>query len=169
MGVEQTWSTWIFLGALAAVTAGLLWAWSRGLRSWKRLLPEVHPDGWTRSTVYGQVRHQVGAQFGSTFESDSDPGALWRLYWELPDKLVAVRRPKFPRPMGALVTTVTTDGVEVDYDDTRVLLAWIDAAMVAKAAAHAERLQGREGGAEEFIELLVAAGATPVVVATTES
>jgi len=71
--------------------------------------------------------------------------------------------------MGALVTTVTTDGVEVDYDDTRVLLAWIDAAMVAKAAAHAERLQGREGGAEEFIELLVAAGATPVVVATTES
>lgn len=160
---EQTVTTWVFLGGLAAVTAVLLVLWSLGMRRWRRLLPELHPAGWTPSSAYtpaGRAREQ----FGSTFESATDPRARWRLYHELPDRLVAVRRAKYPRPTGVITATVGTTGAEADYDDTRVLLTGLDRRVLKVAVANAEQCRGRPGGADRFVELLVEAGAVRVPV-----
>lgn len=140
------WQTWLFVGTLSVVAVGLLWLWTRTWRTWVDRLPEADPVGWTPWDDWWIAEKVEGGDFGREWLSDSDPGAAWHLYWELTDRLVAVRRVRVPPPRANLSASLAQPGLVSGYESARVLLEGMMAER-ARIVRRSRMLEGEPGGA----------------------
>ena len=92
-------STWLFLGALGAATAGVLAFYGRSIQSWT--VPSPRTDLVTPGHFVRMRGHQPEVDLGRGWRSTDDPGAAWHLWWSVGSgEVVGLRYSALPPPPG---------------------------------------------------------------------
>lgn len=97
--VEQELTTWVFLGALAAATAGVLAFYGRTISVWSA--PEARTD-LVSPGHFGRMRGvEQEVDLGTGWRATDDPHAAWHLWWTpTTGDIVGLRYAALPPPPG---------------------------------------------------------------------
>ncbi|MCD9623287.1 hypothetical protein [Rhabdothermincola salaria] len=94
-------STWLFLGALGAATAGVLAFYGRSIQGWTGPAPRT--DLVTPGHFVRMRGHHLEVDLGRGWRATDDPGAAWHLWWASGSgELVGLRYSALPPPPGPL-------------------------------------------------------------------
>jgi len=97
--VEQDLSTWVFLGALAAATAGVLAFYGRAISGWHP--PEPRTDLVSPGHFVRMRGDEQEVDLGRGWRATDDPSAAWHLWWTPSSgAIVGLRYSALPPPPG---------------------------------------------------------------------
>lgn len=97
--VEPDLSTWMFLGALAAATAGVLAFYGRAISGWHP--PEPRTDLVSPGHFVRMRGAEQEVDLGKGWLSTDDPGAAWHLWWTpTTGAIIGLRYAALPPPPG---------------------------------------------------------------------
>lgn len=92
-------STWIFLGSLAAATAGVLAFYGRAIAGWHP--PGPRPDLVSPGHFVRMRGPEQEVDLGTGWRATDDPGAAWHLWWTpRTGEIVGLRYAALPPPPG---------------------------------------------------------------------